>query len=125
DLTLRPGVVARSFVSGIRVKYIGPVGYYFLMLTLYVILMNWLGIDFADMASAFRSAQEQSEAERAFEASVMDLFYRNLKLFIFFQLLIVGVWCLVFFRRKKYNYLEHLVLIFYTSGHFFWAMLLA
>lgn len=48
DLTLRPGVAARIFISGNRVKYYGPVGYFFLMITVFLLLLDLLNIELAD-----------------------------------------------------------------------------
>jgi len=40
DVTLRPGQASRTFIQGNRVKYYGPVGYFFLMITVLLLLMN-------------------------------------------------------------------------------------
>lgn len=44
-LTIRPGEVARSYINGIRVKYVGPVGYYFLTLTFFLLVVPLLDIE--------------------------------------------------------------------------------
>lgn len=45
DLTIRPGKAARDYINGNRVKYYGPVGYFFLMITLFLVLAGMLDID--------------------------------------------------------------------------------
>src|SRR5688572_4844803 len=48
DLTIRPGVAAKRFIEGNRAMYYGPVGYYFLMITVMFLVASILGIDFTE-----------------------------------------------------------------------------
>jgi hypothetical protein len=48
DLTIRPGEVSRKYIKGNRVAYYGPVGYFFLMVTLMYIVASVLNIDLVE-----------------------------------------------------------------------------
>src|SRR6187397_2984313 len=48
DLTLRPGAVTRSYISGNRVLYYGPVGYFFIMITVYLLLASLIDVDLSE-----------------------------------------------------------------------------
>jgi len=121
DLTLAPGSVAKVFVQGNRVRYVGPAGYFFLALTMFLIITQLLDIDFyqySNESSPFvgnRSAQEQRLTEE-FTRFVAE----HMRLFSFLQIPITVALAWLFFRKSGYNYLEHAVFVFYVAGHVMW-----
>ena len=127
DLTLRPGVAAKKFVEGNRALYYGPVGYYFLMITVMILVASILEIDFNDaMMGRGRDIVQtdptgrQSEALKILSANVLD----NFKWFTFTLVLFVSFWLRLLFRRSGYNLLESSVMPFYVLGHFHWLTIL-
>lgn len=124
DLTLRPGEVCLRYIEGNRRKYYGPVGYFFLMITLLYLLSSLLGVDMleflksrsADFSEGPQGVESQAFVKRAFE-KISD----NMKMLSF---LMIGVQALVsrflFFRKSGFNLIEHAVLPFYTQGHIYW-----
>ncbi|HRJ31630.1 MAG TPA: DUF3667 domain-containing protein [Cyclobacteriaceae bacterium] len=122
DLTVRPGKVAQHYISGNRVLYYGPVGYFFLMLTLYVLIISLLEIDMAEMAKAINPYAEIKEGsgQEQFNKGLMGWIKDNQRMvsFIFVPFYVFGA--SLFFRKNKYNLLEHSILVFYTQGHYMW-----
>lgn len=125
DLTIRPGIAARKFIDGNRVQYYGPVGYFFLMVTLYLIFANMLNIDLKEF---FKANQGQivpmpkagSEQEH-FNRIMMDFVASNMRILAFaiipFNALVSRY---LVFRKSGLNYLEHTVMPFYLIGHIYW-----
>lgn len=122
DLTLRPGVVARQYINGNRVLYYGPVGYFFLMLTLYILVISFLQIDMNEMAKAVNPYAEIKEGsgQEQFNRGLMGWIKDNQRIvsFIFVPFYVFGA--ALFLRKSKFNLLEHSILVFYTQGHFQW-----
>lgn len=125
DLTIKPGQVAREFCSGNRVKYVGPVGYFFLTLTVFVLLMQIFEIDFYSFSksnSPFDTGQ--SERQQKVSEEFTHFIARNMRIFSFLQIPIYSFFAWLFFRRNRLNMLEHSVLIFYVWGHVMWLSVL-
>lgn len=125
DLTLHPGAVVRAFVSGNRVRYVGPAGYFFLMITTFLLLMSMLGVSFGEFMNAMNSfAQEQSVGQQEMSNQMGSMMNEYLRLFSFFiaLLLVVSTW--MFFRKSGFNFLEHAVVVFYSNGHMMWLSII-
>ena len=121
DLTLNPGRVAAEFVDGNRVKYVGPVGYFFLMITLYLLLLSILEIDFFEYATTNNPFSiEGTTKQQEFTRRLMDIVSKNLRIFSFLIVPITGIWARIFFRQSGLNWLEHTVPVFYVQGHINW-----
>lgn len=125
DLTVRPGTVAREHIRGIRVKYFGPIGYFFFMITLLLLWVSSLGMDYADLITAKQSEwvppQSNQQAMTAITAWVADNIKWVLFLAIPFQAFAARY---IFFRKSGLNIAEHAVPVFYTTGHLFWLSML-
>jgi len=119
DLTIRPGKVIDSTIEGIRIRYIGPVGYFFLMVTIFVLLMSILDVDMFDLSKGIKSTvnsgntAEQEKLQRAVGQSIFGNF--RVASFLMMPFYILGVHLI--FKNKKYNFLETSVLMFYAQGH--------
>lgn len=124
DLSLRPGTVAREFIKGNRTRYYGPVGYFFLMITVMFLTSSLLNIDFIEFLR--NSGRLTVKGQEQFIQLVYQKVSDNLKLFSFTIILIQG-FCsrYLFFRISGYNYVEHLVLPLYTQGHIYWVSIVS
>lgn len=131
DLTLRPGKASKIFISGNRVIYYGPVGYFFLMITVLLLLMSLLDVNVIDFmkAAASRFSQEEPKTgsgQEKFMQSVFQFASDNMKLLSFAQIpLQAFVSRYIFFRKSGWNFLEHTVLPFYIQGHIYWISILS
>lgn len=125
DMTLVPGEVAREFLKGNRVRYVGPVGYFFLVLTIFLLLMQILEIDLYALSKSSSPIQvEETERQRIVSKKLLDIFQNNMRIFSFVQIPISALFAWLFFRKSGYNYLENSVLVFYASGHLMWLSVL-
>ena len=126
DLTRRPGYVAREYIRGVRVKYFGPIAYFFFMITLLLLFINILGLDFAELIQDKQTAFAVPEAaNQRGMARVTRWVADNIKWILFlavpFQAFAARFF---FFRKSGFNFIEHTVPLFYTTGHLFWLTLL-
>ena len=131
DITLRPGHVARKFIEGNRVLYYGPVGYFFLMITVLLLLMSLLDVDLIEFLkqsskASYLPVQEGSKSQAQFTQAVFQFVSENLK-WISFAIIPVQALCsrFIVFRKSGFNYLEHSVLPFYVQGHLYWISIVS
>ena len=122
DATTKPGVVAREFIRGNRVRYFGPVGYYFFMITVFLLVLSMIDLSYADYLKAMQEElpmQQQSNTKLG--ESTRNWVADNLKLIAF---LIPPFMAFasqrIFFRKQGLNFIEHSVPVFYILGHWYW-----
>jgi hypothetical protein len=128
DLTIRPGIVAKRVIEGNRVRYYGPVGYFFLMIALTFLLASMLDVDMHELlvtrgnelTGIPKPTGGAAEAQKRLVAMVVD----NLKWFNFLVVIFQALWLRVFFRNSGYNLLEHSILVFFVMGHMYWITML-
>ncbi|MBL6449520.1 DUF3667 domain-containing protein [Fulvivirga sp. 29W222] len=117
DLTIRPGHVVQLFIDGNRVKYIGPVGYLFILSTIYVLCVSILNVDMVEFtrntSDIFTGQNAQGTKAEGLHRMLMD----NLKIVSFALIPFFTLSTYILFRKKGYNLLETSVLIFYTHAH--------
>lgn len=130
DFTIRPGIAARDYIAGNRVKYYGPVGYMFLMVTLMYLVASLLGIDLIYFLKWASSATGPSEVKPGsgldqFTERIMSFLSDNMKL-ISFLFIPIQAFCsrYIFFRKAELNFLEHAILPLYVQGHVYWITVL-
>lgn len=124
DLTFRPGFAAREFIKGNRARYYGPVGYFFLMITCFLLLLSLLGVNYIDYMRSMQEglpAQDESAINKELNNSIQQFAADNIKLVVFlvipFQAFAARYF---FFRKQGLNFLEHSVLPLYIMGHWYW-----
>lgn len=122
DLTLRPGQAAREYILGNRVKYYGPVGYLFIILTVYLLLASLLGIDLSEytLASSYIEPSDTGTGQQEVMLQINHWVLDNMRILSFFMAIwsVLFVW--LFFRKSGFNFIESSVLIFYVNGHIIW-----
>jgi hypothetical protein len=126
DLTIRPGVAARRFIDGNRVMYYGPVGYFFLMITVFLLLLSMMSMDFVEFMKGMQKMMpvkpQGTEMERLIQRFVAD----NLKLFAFIAIPLQAIASrYIFFRKSEFNFTEHLILPLFTMGHLYWLSMIS
>lgn len=125
DLTLRPGFAAREFIRGNRVRYYGPVGYYFFIITLFLLLLSLIGMNYVDYLKAMQESIPVDQQNSEFSDDTRSWVADNMKIVAF---LIVPFIALssryIFFRKQGLNFLEHSVPVFYMLGHWYWVSMI-
>ncbi len=126
DLTIRPGTATRRYLDGNRVAYYGPVGYFFLMITLLYLVASLLDISIVDFlrnagSSNLQPVPKQGSGQEKLMQSTFELVSDNLKL-VSFIVIPIQAFCsrFLFFRKSGLNFTEHTVLPFYGLGHLYW-----
>lgn len=125
ELTLRPGTVAREYVRGKRKKYFNPITFFLLVMVLFVFASTMLhqsvmkqGPDPAILASiptAKGRAIYTAIMTRAGNAMYFMAKYGNVVGLIAVPFLSLITW--LCYRRKGYNYSEHLTANFYFTSY--------
>lgn len=129
DLTLRPGVATRRFIEGNRVSYYGPVGYFFLMVTLVLLLVSILSIDLVPYLKEgnFLSPLQPKvrSTHDAFVSSVMGMVTEYYRLFSFLVIPIQAWYARhMFFRKSGLNFTENMVHVLFVVGHLYWITMI-
>lgn len=126
DLTIRPGTATRRYLNGNRVAYYGPVGYFFLLITLLYLVASLLEISIVDFlknagSSNLQPEPKQGSGQAKLMQSTFELVSDNLKL-VSFIVIPIQAFCsrFLFFRKSGLNFTEHTVLPFYGLGHLYW-----
>lgn len=131
DLTINPGKASRAYISGNRAKYYGPVGYFFLMVTLFLLFFDLIGLNIAEFIQKSGQQFSGDQTPMAVEKQkAMEMFFvwvsDNMKLFSFAIIPFYAFFArYFFFRRSGFNYLENMVLPLYITGHGYWLSILA
>jgi hypothetical protein len=126
DLTLRPGVAAQKFIDGNRVLYYGPVGYFFLMITLFLLILSFMNMDFMDFMRGMQEYIPAQDKALKFQQKFQQFISDNLKIFVFlmipFQALVAQK---LYFRKSEKNFIEHSILPLYVMGHLYWLSIVS
>lgn len=118
DLTIRPGYVTEQFIKGNRISYVGPVGYFFLLVAISLLLMQITELDFYQMVkSTAPVALEQSSKQENFSKLIIDFVYSNFRLFRFGLIPVTSLWIWILYKKQGYNFIESSVPAFYAQGH--------
>lgn len=126
-LTIRPGKASHSFIEGNRVQYYSPIGYFFLMITVLLLLVSFLDVELTEFLkesgkSNWAPQPKAGSGGEKFAMLVRQFVSDNMKLISFIQIpLQAFVVRFIFFRRSKLSFLEHTVLPFYIQGHLYWV----
>jgi hypothetical protein len=130
DLTIRPGEAARTYIAGNRARYYGPVGYFFLMLTVFLLLLDLLSMDgvefFKEMGKSSFSEEIKSGSPQEKVVQVIFQFMTDYMKVIFFAMIPVQAFYsrYLFFRKSGYNFVENMILPLYATGHVYWLSII-
>lgn len=124
DLAVKRGIVAREYIEGKRRKYFSPFTFFMILGAVFV-FASMLGesqtaSDFSNHESVVTiSDPVEKEArinvlERREKADLFTRKYANLMALVSLPLTALVFW--LFFWRRKYNYVEHLVAGMYMLG---------
>lgn len=117
DLTLRPGEVIEGYIRGIRVRYVGPAGYFFLIVAISVLLMELTNLDFYEFSRDVTPiTSEQTDRQIAIGRMMTNFVYDNFRAFKFGIIPLNTFWIWLFVRKRGYNFIESSVPAFYAQG---------
>ncbi|MTI22546.1 DUF3667 domain-containing protein [Fulvivirga sp. RKSG066] len=116
DMLLAPEEVITSMHRGIKVRYMGPVGFFFLMMTILILLYSLLGVDMLEVTKDVNNVFSGTASQKEFQNQIGQSIFSNFKVmaFVMMPFYAFGLWLI--FKNKKYNFIETAVLIFYAQG---------
>ncbi len=120
DLTYKPGEVARSYINGNRTRYVSPVPYFFVAITLLVLLISLLDIDMVTYTSPTTEAlRTGSDTQASIERQQMYQYwiFRHYKFLTFLLVPFYVIAAKILFRKEGYNLLENSVFMLYAYAH--------
>lgn len=124
-LARNPAKVAKEYIKGIRGRYVGPVGFYFLMFAIFLLIVQISELTLTDYfpnteeyAESMFSQDSNDKRQQAREIGlvVKGIVFRNIQYVAVLMIPFFALWCKVLFRKSSYNYLETLVFSFFIFG---------
>ncbi len=124
-LTINPGIVARLYIAGNRVRFIGPLGYLFLISTIMVLFVE---ISDLDMEAYLRSSQEvmgvdqkpSTDQQLKLTNKIMKWVSDHFRLLTIAMIPFLAIWAKLLYRKPGFNFIEHCVIFIYSTGHAIW-----
>jgi len=117
------GDLSMTYINGNRRRYIGPVGFFFISLTIYFVVMTTTGNSFDELfgnEELMGQLEEESNPTQKEVFKLMgSLMNEYFKVISLFSVLITGLFLWLFNLKKGLNYLEFLVFAFYYNGFVF------
>nr|WP_321227503.1 DUF3667 domain-containing protein [uncultured Psychroserpens sp.] len=120
DLFKKPEVVIDSYVQGVRKRYVNPVSFFGIILTInglnvYIISKFFKKyLDASQLIGDLESAENEASRKIIAMSSDLSLEYAS---FLFSLLIPLGALIsLIVFYNKKYNYSEHVILYLYSMS---------
>ena len=112
-----PGYLSNTYIAGNRRQFVGPVGFFFICLTIYVLIMSYTGNSPADLLSneeRLHDYQMDSDpTQLEIYKLVGNLMNEYFKIISFFSVLLFGFFIWLFNLKRGLNFLENLVFAFY------------
>lgn len=109
----KPGMVVNDYLNGKTRPYIHPFRFLFLWLTIQLFLMFSSGVfDFIQVQMAAELHQETTD----FQQRINEVMLKYLQLFFLFSIPSLSLGTKLFFKKKQFNFAEHLVLNSYVYG---------
>ncbi|ELR69248.1 hypothetical protein C900_05319 [Fulvivirga imtechensis AK7] len=117
DLTIRPEQVISSFIGGNRVKYIGPIGYYFILITVYVLIVSIFKIDMIRFTQGTKELMTPLGADMEEGVGLQRFIMGHMKVLSFMIMPFFVAANYLLFLKKGYNIIETAVVAFYVHAH--------
>ncbi len=119
ELFIRPGETIQDYLKGKRKYYSKPIAYAFALSTIYFLISRFFGSTtfINEFASGWALGITDSATEESQQMLILDWFDRNYGYTVLLLLPIFSLASYLAFRKFKMNYLEHMVLNAYITGH--------
>lgn len=118
ELTLRPGLVAREYISGKRKKYFNPFTFFLLLMGLFVLVDTFVNSSemeaskpIPERISAVKDPEIRAALEIKYHRGMVarDFMSKHGSLVAMFAIPFFAFFFKMIYYRRKYNYSEHLV----------------
>lgn len=119
QLIMRPGHFVNEYLLGKRKPFMGPVHFFFLLITLYMLFFNWLGDELIAFLQSTFTNEAPPKTLGSLGSSAIDIqnfVKKNINYFYFLLPPILAGCLSIFFRKNTHRYAENLVFAFYLTG---------
>jgi N-acetylglutamate synthase-like GNAT family acetyltransferase len=114
ELSIRPGTVAREYVSGKKKKYFSPSQYLIIGIAVITFLTINLNLGYGILGGKLTFTSENVEN---MIAQFTIFFYKYYNILQFITVPFTAFYSWLFFRKARFNYAENLVLNTFLIGH--------
>jgi len=108
ELLVNPGFVIRNVLNGVTVRYMHPFRILFVWATISTLFVIFLGT-FDEQTAEIIDSMEYSESQRAIQEKTNAVMKKYLNFVIMANVPVIALLSLLFYRKKKYNFTEHMV----------------
>ncbi len=118
ELFVRPGLGIRNYLEGKRKPYFKPIAYAFTLSTIYFLITRLFGSE--TFINAFATGWSNGATNEEIEGKgiqMLDWFIGNYGYTVLLLLPVFSLASHLAFRKFRLNYLEHMVLNAYITGH--------
>ncbi len=127
DLFKHPGEVIRTYLSGNKVRYVGPLGYYIVMSALLILLFEALNISIdqflmSNTESLGMNMSEQTTQQQEFQVLVNQWMAKNFRFIGGLMVPFLALGGKIFYRKT--TYLHHVITAAYFQSHTTWFSLI-
>lgn len=116
-LFVKPHVVIKSYIDGVRKRYIDPFGYLLISITLSGISIYLMRESAIQSVENLNGAAGLQNTEGTKQMMNMIYDYSAIVTGISIPIYALMSW-IVFYNKKMYNYVEHIIIYLYTNAQF-------
>ncbi len=121
EMTLRPGHSVREYINGKRIAHFKPIAYAFALSTLYFLISRFFDSNTIlndGIEGIILGATDAAESTLSPEfQDKLDVIKNNYAILMLVLIPVYALGSYVAFKGTGYNYLEHLVLTAFITGH--------
>ncbi|MEJ2584149.1 MAG: DUF3667 domain-containing protein [Robiginitalea sp.] len=111
----KPEKVVNGYISGVRKKFMNPLSYMGIALTLSGVIVFVISKFYADVIDFTGS---QGELDSEFTKEISEIIYDYNAFFFLLYLPVLALPSYLLFNKMRYNYAEHIVVFFYLMAQY-------
>lgn len=115
QLIISPGKVIKEFLDGVTVRYSHPFRFLFIWASISAILTHYTTA-LEDSSTIFGTPENQTGNQLAFQNDFLGLMKNYMSFYIMGMVPLLSMASYLVFKRKKFNYAEHLIINAYGNA---------
>ncbi|MBK5719430.1 DUF3667 domain-containing protein [Dysgonomonas sp. Marseille-P4677] len=114
ELLIRPGVTIREYLNGKRVNHFKPFAFVIILGTIYTFVAHFFNLYPENEIITFELSNHQEVAN--INKVIIDWIYSHYSLIMLSLIPFSAIASYIIFRKKGYNYPEHIIIYSYITG---------